>query len=201
MSIGQQSALVLASQSAARLRLLAAAGLAVRADPAGIDEDAIKAEYRNGRSDECAVALAAAKAARVAPRHPGALVIGADQILECKGVRFDKPRDITEARAQLALLRGHAHELVAAVLVARGGETLWHHVERARLTMRRFSDAFLDDYLAAMGPGICDTVGGYALEGPGVQLFERVEGDYFAILGLPLVPLLAFLRAEGAVAQ
>ncbi|HUB96977.1 MAG TPA: Maf family protein [Stellaceae bacterium] len=193
--------IVLASQSAVRLRLLAAAGLAVTADPSGIDENMIKARYHGEQTEACALALAAAKAAHVAPRHPGALVIGADQILACKSVRFDKPRDGAEARQQLTSLRGREHALVTATVVMHGHETRWQHIERSRLLMRRFSDAFLDDYLAAMGPAICDTVGGYALEGTGVQLFERIEGDYFAILGLPLVPLLNFLRAEGAAAQ
>jgi septum formation protein len=201
MSLAPCRALVLASQSVVRLRLLEAAGLVVLADPAHIDEAAIKADYHGSEADSCAEALAAAKAAKVAPRHPGALVIGADQILACDGVRFDKPRDLAEARAHLASLRGRTHELIAAVAVARDGALLWRHVEHARLAMRRFSDAFLADYSAAMGPAICDTVGGYALEGPGVQLFERVEGDYFAILGLPMVPLLAFLREAGALAS
>jgi len=199
MSLAPRRELVLASQSATRLRLLAAAGVAVRADPSEIDEGAIKANYRRGQGDACTSALAAAKAERVARRHPGALVIGADQILECDGVRFDKPRDAAEARAQLASLRGRVHELVAAIAVVRDGALLWRHVENARLTMRWFSDAFLDDYSAAMGSALCDTVGGYALEGLGAQLFERVDGDYFAILGLPLIPLLGFLRAEGAI--
>jgi septum formation protein len=200
MSPAQHRVLVLASQSAVRLRLLKAAGLCVEADAAHIDEDAIKTGYRSGMEEACAVALAAAKAAKVTPRHPGALVIGADQMLACDGVRFDKPRDLAEARAQLAFLRGRAHELIAAAVVMRDGAMLWQHVERARLTMRRFSDPFLEDYIGAMGPAICDTVGGYALEGLGVQLFERVEGDYFAILGLPMVPLLTFLREAGALA-
>jgi septum formation protein len=200
MSLALRREIVLASQSAVRLRLLEAAGLVVQADPAHIDEGAVKTDYRSDQGDACAEALAAAKATKVAPRHPGALVIGADQILECDGARFDKPHDPAEARQQLAALRGRAHELIAAVAVARDGAVVWRHVERARLIMRRFSDAFLADYSAAMGPAICETVGGYALEGLGVQLFERVEGDYFAILGLPMVPLLAFLREAGALA-
>ncbi len=136
----------------------------------------------------------------MAPRHPGALVIGADQILECDGVRFDKPRDLAEAREQLArAARPDATSWSPRSPWRATATRLWRHVERARLSIRRFSDAFLDDYVAATGAALCDTVGGYALEGLGVQLFDRVEGDYFAILGLPLLPLLAFLREEGAV--
>jgi septum formation protein len=195
--------IVLASQSAARRAILAAAGVEAQIEPAAIDEDAIKRYVRaqGGSAEDCAVALAEAKAARVSRNHPAALVIGADQMLECGGDWLDKPRDRGAARRQLRLLRGRAHELVSAVAVARAGEGLWHHVERSRLTMRSFSDAFLDDYVAALGERLCETVGGYALEGLGAQLFERVEGDYFAILGLPLLPLLAVLRQEGALAQ
>jgi septum formation protein len=137
--------LVLASQSATRLRLLAAAGLAVQADPAGIDEAAIKAGYGSGRGGDCAVALAEAKAVCVSARHGGALVIGADQILDCDGVRYDKPRGLAEARAQLRQLRGRGHHLWSAVAVARDGRVIWRHLDQPRLTMRRFSDAFLED--------------------------------------------------------
>jgi septum formation protein len=202
MSLGAQHPLVLASQSAARRALLAAAGIAAAVDPADIDEGAIKSAHRaQGKSaDDCALALAEAKAAHVSPRHPAQLVIGADQILECGSEWLDKPTDLAAARGQLRFLRGRTHELVAAIAVVLDGALLWHHAERARLTMRAFSDAFLDDYVAAVGERLLATVGGYALEGLGAQLFERVEGDYFAILGLPLMPLLAFLRARGAVA-
>ena len=195
--------IVLASQSTARRALLAAAGIEATVAPAAIDERAIKRHVRAeaGTAEQCAVALAEAKATRISRRHGAALVIGADQILECGGEWLDKPRDLDEARDQLRALRGQAHDLVSAVAVARAGDALWRHVERARLTMRFFSDAFLEDYVAAMGKTLCETVGGYALEGLGAQLFERIEGDYFAILGLPLLPLLAFLRNEGAIAR
>lgn len=192
--------LVLASASASRARLLAAAGIAAVREAAGIDEDAIKAACRRDGRDagSCAVALADAKALRVGARHPNALVIGADQILECDGRWFDKPADRAAARAQLEDLRGRAHELATAACVARDGAVLWHVLERPRLAMRRFSDTFLDDYLDAVGDEALASVGAYQLEGRGVQLFERVEGDFFSILGLPLLPLLRFLRAEGA---
>ena len=195
--------IVLASQSRARRAILAAAGVEAAVAPAAIDEDAIKHRMRaaGGSAEDCAVALAEAKAATVSHTRDAALVIGADQMLECGGAWLDKPRDLDAARGQLRALRGRAHELVSAVAVARDGNRLWRHVERARLTMRGFSDAFLDDYVAALGERLCETVGGYALEGLGAQLFERVEGDYFAILGLPLVPLLGFLRHAGALAR
>ncbi len=201
MSIGLREPVVLASSSRARRDLLAAAGLAVVVDPAAIDEDAIKVMCRrNGDSAErCAGALAEAKAAPVSRRHPGVRVIGADQTLDCDGTWLDKPRDTAEARRQLAFLRGRTHALNAAVAVMRDGVVQWQLVERARLVMRRFSDAFLDGYIAAMGARLCGSVGGYALEGLGAQLFERIEGDYFTILGLPLLPLLDFLRRDGAL--
>ena len=202
MSLAAQYPLILASASAARARLLAAAGVAARSDPAGIDESEIKRGYRrkDEQAEACAAALAEAKAVAVSRRHQNLLVIGADQILSCNGEWFDKPRDIAEARAQLERLRGRSHELASAVAVVRDGAPAWRHVERARLTMRRFSDGFLDDYLTAMGEELTFTVGGYALEGLGARLFDTVEGDYFAILGLPLLPLLKYLRSEGVLA-
>jgi septum formation protein len=194
--------LVLASASRARRHILAAAGLEVTVVPADLDERAIKTRaHRDGlAADRCAVLLAEAKAAHVAQRHPGVLAIGADQMLECDGAWLDKPRDPAEARTQLALLRGRTHTLHAAVAVAADGLVQWREVEPARLTMRDFSDAFLDRYVAAMGERLCETVGAYQLEGLGAQLFARIEGDYFAILGLPLLPLLGFLRERGAIA-
>ena len=197
------STLVLASASAVRARLLEAAGVDARIDPARIDEARIKNDARAlGRdAGDCALLLAEAKAREVAVRHPGALVLGADQMLECAGRWFDKPTDLSDARAQLQALNGQRHELIAAAAVIRDGIVLWRAVERPLLTMRRFSEAFLDRYLAAMGKRILGTVGGYELEGLGAQLMASIEGDYFAILGLPLLPLLAFLRAEGALAS
>jgi septum formation protein len=195
--------LILASASAARGALLRNAGIAFTAAPASIDENEIKAAFRaeSRPAAECATALAEAKAARVARRHPGSLVIGADQMLVCDGVWFDKPADLVAARAQLVALRGKRHELISALCVVRDGERLWHFVDRSSLAMREFSDAFLDDYLAAVGDAVLGAVGAYHLEGRGVQLFARIEGGYFAILGLPLLPLLDFLRGHGVVAR
>jgi septum formation protein len=194
------AALVLASSSRTRARLLEEAGLAVSCDPAAIDEATMKARCRAEGRDAaaCAALLADAKAACVAERRADALVIGADQLLVCGGDWFDKPQDRPAARRQLLQLRGKPHELVTAVAVWRGNRALWRHLERPRLTMRDFSNDFLDAYLAASGDGILASVGAYQLEHFGAQLFERIEGDYFAILGLPLLPLLAFLRAAGA---
>ena len=201
MSIPGGPPVVLASSSAIRAELLMRAGVAVIRDAAGVDESEVKRSFQREGLDaaRCAEALAAAKATRVAQRHPDALVIGADQILDLDGTWFDKPRDLADARAQLEALRGKRHELATAVVVARNGAVLWRHVERPRLAMRDFSDRFIEDYLAALGDDVLTVVGAYRLEGEGVQLFARIEGDYFAILGMPLLPLLDFLRGHRVV--
>jgi len=203
MSLAAPSPIVLASASTARHRLLEAAGVAVSSDPAAIDEAHVKNEFRReGRcAGRCAAALAEAKALHVAARHPGALVIGADQLLDCDGTWLDKPRDPDQARQHLLLLRDRTHVLHAAVAVAHDGRVVWSMVEAVQLHMRPFSVRFLDDYIAAMGERVCAMVGGYELEGLGAQLFDRVGGDYFAVLGLPLLPLLDFLRGAGALAS
>ncbi|MGH7032291.1 MAG: Maf family protein [Stellaceae bacterium] len=195
------SDLVLASASAARARLLEASGVAARIDPAAIDEVRIKTEQRarGAAAEDCALLLAEAKALAVVPRHPGALVLGADQMLECGAAWFDKPTSLEEARAKLRALAGREHTLVTAITMVRDERVLWRHLERPRITLRRFSDAFLDFYLDAMGSRALRSVGGYELEGLGAQLVARLEGDYFAVLGLPLLPLLEFLRAQGAL--
>jgi septum formation protein len=197
-----QPRLILASASAARLALLRGAGLVVEAHPAHVDEAAIKEAARaDGASpDEAALLLAELKAARIARRHPDALVIAADQLLVVGEKWFDKPPTRDAARAQLLALRGRTHTLVTAVLCQRGDARVWHHVARPSLTMREFSAGFLAAYLAAEGDALTACVGAYRLEGMGVQLFERIEGDYFSILGLPLLPLLGFLRQHGGLA-
>jgi septum formation protein len=193
---------VLASASPSRHRLLADAGLDVTTEAARIDEAEVKAALRAEGADAAQVAetLAELKAQRVARRHPGALVIGADQMLECNGVWFDKPPDLEHAAAHLASLGGRTHELVSCACVVRDGARLWHHRDRARLTMRPLSQDFIASYLTAVGEGALASVGAYQLEGLGAQLFSRVEGDYFTILGLPLLPLLDFLRNNGVLA-
>jgi len=193
--------LVLASASAARRAVLAAAGLRFAAEAAAVDEAALKESARAEGipAGEAATLLAEAKARRVARRDPDALVVGADQILVCDGAWFDKPADMAAARAQLLALRGRAHELETALVCWRGGERVWGHVETPRLTMRAFSDAFLEAYLEAEGDAVLSSVGGYRLEGLGAHLFASVRGEQAAVLGLPLLPLLGFLRDHGVL--
>lgn len=193
--------LILASASAARAHVLAAAGLDFRVAPAAVDEAALKRAFKADRAEaaHCALALAEAKARRVSEHYPSAFVIGADQILVCEGIWFDKPVDTAEARAQLRALRGRSHELITAACVVVAGERVWHVLERPCLAMRDFGDEFLDAYLAAEGEEILGWVGAYRIEGRGIQLFSRIAGDHFAVLGLPLLPLLAFLRDRGVV--
>lgn len=194
--------LVLASQSGVRRDVLAGAGLAFEACVSGVDEDAIKqSSNSDGNSDERAlsIALSVAKAQAVSADRPGAYIIGADQVLACDGRLFDKPADMQTARQNLAFLRGKTHSLLSGVALLRDGDILWHHCAEARLTMRDFSDDFLDTYLAQSGAEILSSVGCYRLEALGSQLFENINGDYFTILGLPLLPLLEALRQHGVV--
>jgi len=195
--------LILASGSKARAAMLDGAGVAVACDPADVDEGALKAagRARGATVAATAEALAEAKARRVAQRHPGAFVLGADQMLACEGDWFDKPADRDRARAQLLRLRGRTHRLVSAAVIVRGAERLWHHTDTADLTMRPFSDAFLEWYLDACGEAVLHSVGAYHLEGLGAQLFDRVDGDFFTILGLPLLPVLGFLRDHGVLTE
>lgn len=196
-------ALVLASASASRGALLAAAGLRFTVCPAGVDEAALKQSAKARRLDAGATALllADAKALHVAQREPKALVIGCDQLLVCDGRWFDKPADQNEARAHLQALRGRTHTLVTAVLCRHGEERLWHTVAEPHLTMRNFSDGFLEAYLRLEAVSLTSTVGAYRLEGPGAHLFASIEGEHAAILGLPLLDLLGFLRQHGVLAS
>jgi septum formation protein len=190
--------LVLASVSASRRKLLSASGLVFDVVPAAIDEGAVKREGLSGQAgaEQTALRLADGKAAKVAQTDPDAVVIGGDQILVCGGVWYDKPPDLPGARDQLRALRGRAHVLATAVACWNGSTRLWHHVATPRLCMRAFSDAFLEAYLRVEADRVTATVGAYRLEGLGMQLFDRIEGDYPTILGLPLLPLLAFLREQ-----
>jgi septum formation protein len=189
--------LVLASGSAVRARLLKNAGLAIEIIPSSVDEDEIKHGNETAPVEHLAMILARAKAAEVAARHADALTIGADQILDCAGKRFDKPKDRTEAAAHLRTFRGRTHRLITACTIYRGSSEVWHHTTIPQLTMWDFDDAFIADYLARAGDGVLTSVGAYQLEGLGANLFDKIEGDYFSILGLPLLPLLAFLRTQG----
>ncbi len=183
--------------------LLTHAGLEFSVRDSGVDEDAVKRGFTGGNdeagTDALALELAAAKAQAVSKVAPGAFVIGADQILSCDQARFDKPRDMGEARDNLKIFRGRMHILHSGIVLAKSGELLWSFSDRALLTMRDFSDAFLDWYLETLGEKVRTSVGCYQLEGPGIQLFEKIDGDYFTILGLPLLPLLAELRRHGVI--
>lgn len=193
--------LVLASKSTARLALLAAAGISVEVLPADIDERGVEAKASAQDAGSAAALLAREKARAVAAQRPGRLVLGADQTLALGARRFSKPADRAAAGEQLRALRGKTHGLHSALAVMRDGEVLFEYADAARLTMRMFSDEFLEQYLDAAGDAVTASVGAYQLEKPGIQLFERIEGDYFTILGLPLLPLLDFLRREHCLAD
>ncbi len=194
---------VLASASPTRRHLLEAAGVALTVAPARVDEDEIKLSMIAEGADGAAIAeaLAELKARTVSRTHPGRLVIGADQVLEHDGEIFSKPADRAAARAQLVALRGGGHALIDCVCVLRDGQRLWHRTESARLQMRDFSDGFLDAYLDEIGDRALEGPGAYRLEGRGAQLFARIDGDYFTILGLPLLALLDYLRVQGVIAK
>jgi septum formation protein len=198
------SQIILASTSRARREMLAAAGVAFTVEAADVDEPAIRKTLLAAKSaatpPQIADALARAKAEDVSQRHKGSLVIGGDQVLALGTELLTKAKDEAAARAALKKLRGMTHELHSAVALAVDGRVLWTHTGTARLKMRDFSDAFLEEYLTRAGDRIGQSVGAYELEGLGVQLFDKIEGDYFTILGLPLLPLLAELRAHGMIA-
>ena len=194
--------LVLASRSAARRAMLAAAGVPFTAEPAGVDEEAAKAAFLREGLDARAIAdaLAELKAVKLSRRFGQVLVLGCDSTVETENGRLlDKPTTRDEAADQLRALAGTTHRLTSAAVAAEGGATVWRHVDTARVTMRRFSEAFLQSYLDVEWPAIGGCVGGYRLEGLGAQLFTRVEGSHFTILGLPLLPLLDWLRERGVI--
>ena len=193
--------LVLASRSKVRQQLLAAAGIPVEPRPADLDERDLEAAASSPAPGAIAALLAREKAAAVAKLYPGRLTLGADQTLALGAERFAKPADRAAARAQLRALCGRTHELHSAIAFAQNAEVLFEHVGVARLTMRAFSDRFLEDYLDAAGSAGTASVGAYQIEGLGMQLFESVEGDYFTVLGLPLLAALEFLRQRGCLAR
>ena len=203
MTQAEAPRLLLASGSATRAALLRAAGLRFDAAVPGVDEAAIKeaARAEGIPASETALMLAEAKAGRLSRRDPDAVVIGADQMLVCEGEWFDKPADAAAAEAQLARLAGRRHELVTAVLCHRGGQRIWQHVAVPRLTLRPLRPEVISAYVEAEGEAVTSSVGGYRIEGPGIRLFAAIEGEHTAILGLPMLPLLGFLRQHGVLAE
>lgn len=194
----EPASLVLASGSATRRAMLSAAGINVTVQPADVDESAVRDALLSAdpsvSHEVVALALAEAKAKAVSRSLPGALVIGADQVLSFDGRLFDKPQSVAEARQNLWELRGKSHALHSAVALAQDGSIVWHDADTAVLTLRKFSEAALDAYLKRVGDVVLTSVGAYQIEGPAIQLFEVVEGDHATILGMPLLPLIAELR-------
>lgn len=191
--------LILASKSASRRAMLDAAGVAYEAVPADIDERAVEAGLAGAAPPEVAEALAVAKAAAVAAMHRQALVLGSDSLVVCAGRRFDKPRSAEEAGEHLRFFSGKVMELHSAAALVRNGGCEWSHTSIARLHVRDLSEDFIAHYLGLEWPAIGNTVGAFRIEGPGVQLFEAIEGDQFTVLGMPLLPLLGALREEGVL--
>lgn len=195
--------ILLASASPIRLTLLQNAGLTVTAQPARIDEDAVRAglESEHATPRDVADTLAELKARKLADKNPEALVLGCDQVLAFKQQVWAKPESRDQARAQLQTLRGETHQLLSALVLYHRAEPIWRHVGQARLTMTQFSDSYLDAYLDRTWPQVASSVGAYQLEGEGIRLFSSIEGDYFTILGLPLLPLLSYLSLRGFIAS
>jgi septum formation protein len=190
--------LILASGSAIRRQILDNAGIEFSVLTSGVDEDAIKQAWTGGDPDNLALELAKAKAGAKEVKND-ALVLGADQILSLDGQMYDKARSVDEAKMRLKALRGKSHILHSGLAAFRAGKLVWTHTQKSHLTVRNFSDKFLDTYMERAGDELTASVGAYAFEGFGAQIFERIDGDYFAILGLPLLPVLALLRREGVL--
>ncbi len=197
------AAMVLASASEVRARLLTNAGVPYAVDPANVDEAHVRDTLLAGAASHAAIAetLAELKAQHVAERHAGELVLGADQILSCEGELFEKPRGPEHVAGHLRALMGKSHTLHTSACVVRDGAVLWHVTTHAELAMRELSDEFIAAYVDRVGEAVCASVGAYQLEGLGAQLFERIDGAHFDILGLPLLPLLAFLRDREVIAR
>jgi septum formation protein len=195
--------LILASGSTIRQSLLRNTGLAFETVTPRVDEDSVRAALlaEGAKPRDIADALAELKATKISARHPAALVIGCDQVLDLGGTLLSKPETVDEARAQLSAMRGKRHDLLSAVVICQAGRPLWRHVGTARMTVRPFSDDWLDGYLSRNWPDIAESVGAYKLEAEGVRLFSRVDGDYFTVLGLPLLDLLSFLTLRGDLQQ
>ena len=192
--------IILASGSQSRRAVLAAAGVEAETIKPHVDEDAAKASFRASdmKVRDQAMQLAELKSVKISMRERG-LVIGCDQMLSLDGEAFDKPVDLAEARNHLVKLSGKAHTLETAIVISEEGKPVWRHLARPKLTVRKLSDRFIDTYVDTVGEPLLSTVGAYQLEGPGAQLFTRIEGDYFSILGLPLLPLLDYLRTRGVL--
>lgn len=193
--------LILASASTARAQMLRAAGVEIEIIPARVDESELKLSLKQQEADPetAAIALAELKALQISCSRPGRLVLGADQMLDCGGTWFDKPESRATAKAQLQALRGKTHRLTSAAVLARDGQRIWHNAAAARLTMRAFTDAFLEGYLDEAGEAVLSSVGAYQLEGLGAQMFQKIDGDFFTILGLPLLPVLDILREQNVL--
>ena len=191
--------LILASSSSVRLKLLQSAGIQVSAYPARIDEDAIRRSLQAGlaKPDDIADALAELKARKLAEKNPTSLVLGCDQVLAIGSEILNKPETVEEAESQISRLQGQTHQLLSAVVLYDDNKPIWRHMGVARMTMRTLSQDYLTAYLSRNWPDIATSVGGYKLESEGVRLFSRIEGDYFTILGLPLLPLLGYLGDRG----
>lgn len=191
---------ILASQSASRRAMLDAAGVAYKALPAHVDEDAVKAAMTGAKPRDLADALAELKAVKVSGLHPDALVLGSDSLVALvDGTLLDKPTDRADAAAHLRAMSGGRHDIVSAAVLAQGGRPVWRHVEVAKLHVRPLSEQFIESYLDAEWPAIAGCVGCFRIEGPGVQLFDRVLGDHFTVLGMPLLPVLGQLRVLGVM--
>jgi len=197
----QRQSLVLASASAARRALMAGVGLTVDLQPADLDEEGVRQANPDLGPADMAVRLAEAKAVAVSRMRPGVLVLGGDQVLDDDGEIVSKADDLVAIAARLRGFRGRTHHLHSGAALARDGAVFWRHVDTAALTVRDFSDAWLATYLETEGTALTDVVGGYRLEGPGAQLFSRIEGDYFTVLGLPLWAVLDALREQGVIAR